>query len=254
MNWYRKAYRREETYLRDYLKEGFDPYAYSLWITDYLDQRDISYDESEEYYEIFDEWYNFTKESDLADFRSWVEDTHPHINEYEGDRPAYEGLHWPEQNKPGWLVHFTDDPWGIALSGFKYGHSEFEGLHLTTYKPDKARKNEPGYNFAFDPSQRYMNNAAHDGKYGKHAVVFWGTGIKADHSGDEETQVIFWGPSVSPDMIFPVIREGSEWTVQNYSDRVVYRSEEIDSVVSWVENNWRTLQHARQRGTPKDWI
>ena len=148
--------------------------------------------------------------------------------------------------KPTWLIHFTDDPDGIAMNGFKYGHEEFRGLHLTTYKGDRMKF--PGYNFYFDTdNERDYRSTARQGKYGKHAVVFWGSGVEAWHSGDEERQVVFWGPSVRKDMIFPVKNDYGDWTVFGWNDRELYKSESIEDAVNWIINNYRMLQSIRDK-------
>ncbi len=96
-----------------------------------------------------------------------------------------------------WLVHFNDSPWEIAKNGFIFGTDDPRLLGLTTYYK-QASKKRGGYNFAFVANSRYAEIAVRDRKYGTHAVLFQSAGGKAWHYGDEEEQIMFWGPHVDP--------------------------------------------------------
>ncbi len=94
-----------------------------------------------------------------------------------------------------WLVHFTKDSSGIKRRGFTHGTDDISRLGLTAlYSIDSKKRG--GYNFAFEALSRYADSAAYSKKYGDEAVMFRHAGTKAYHIGDEEEQVIFYGPSV----------------------------------------------------------
>lgn len=121
----------------------------------------------------------------------------------------------PEQ----WLVHFTDHAWKIVRDGFKYGSEEADRLGLTTWR----KKHGPGYNFAFelDDVKRYStDNASYrrKQKYGQQAVIFRSPGNKIFHIGDNEPQVIFYGPSARRPFI-PVSKDQDldKWVINTDS-------------------------------------
>ena len=248
----RIAYSAEEMMLARYLKGGPDVYDYAHRFEDYLedeawDEESAEHpwyvkvvEEGEDGVEACHEWIDSADEKRKAAFVHWLRD-HGKENTY--DSPAYEVMGNVKYGKPGWLVHFTGDAWGIADSGFLYGHEGFEGLHLTTWKVD--RQKGTGYNFAFDAGNASDIRGA-SGKYGNEMVVFWSSGVEADHSGDEERQVMFWGPSVRTDMIFPVVQRDGEWQVASRGGRRLYSSESVMKVIGWVEDNWRMLQKVQK--------
>lgn len=136
-----------------------------------------------------------------------------------------------------WLIHFSDDAFRIQSKGFALGREQAENLALTNHM---GAAKYPGYNFAFIADSRYAANAARTNKYGKEAVMFRALGVKAYHYGDEEEQVMFWGPSVDRSGIVYLYRdENDEWAVGEHGDsgRPIYRGS-FDNVVAWVENNF----------------
>lgn len=77
--------------------------------------------------------------------------------------------------------------------------------------------------------------------------MFHANGIQVYHYGDEQNQVIFWGPSAFD--IIPIYHgdvsysndnsSSDTWYIQDdKTSRVIYESEDIEDVVTWVENNW----------------
>ena len=144
-----------------------------------------------------------------------------------------------------WLVHFSDDAYGIANKGFKYGVDQMDQLGLTTHLGDQAKK-YGGYNFAFEAGSRYANNAASESKYGGEAVMFTNSGVKAYHWGDEEDQVMFWGADVDPRGIIYIAKEYDNWCVQSHPNsrrstdkECLHSSEDFNEVTDWIEKNWR---------------
>lgn len=250
-SWYKKAYSPENAYLRDYLKEGFDPYDYQHLIKDFIEERgdweqyEADYEdfENREYYDIFDEWVERASEEEKKTFRDFVQ------NRAVGgdyDAPAYEHLDYQEYLPATWLVHFTDDAQSIKESGFSFGHWDMQsGLGLTTWKTD--RKKEPGYNFAFELGSKDSISASRENKYGEEAVVFWSDGVSTHHHGDQENQIVFWGEKVNKNMIFPITREYDEWVVSNAYGRDVYKNENFEEAANWITNNYQMLQHAEEK-------
>jgi hypothetical protein len=255
MNWYKKyktsGYSSELGYLKNYLKQGFNPEDYSHKIKDYLetlDPEEVYLEEGWEdleSYDILDNWLKSATQEDKNNFERYIAYNYDGWSSY--DEPAYTVLNFRKLAKPQWLVHFTEDAQSIKNNGFIYGHEEFTGLHLTTYKSDKARKSEPGYNFAFQTGSRDARGAERQDKYGKECVVFYGAAVQVDHSGDEETQMIFWGPAINKDMIFVMVKTSEgEWCVPSYVKDCVVKGN-FEDCCTWVENNYRTLQQIEQK-------
>jgi len=246
----KKAISNENAYLRDYLKNGFDPYDFSYFIKEYLDSKSIDYDDDMEYYDIFEEWIQKASKDQIEDFKNYTENN----NIYDGldgwNSPPYSAMDFTKYISPTWMIHFTNDAQGVADNGFVYGHEEMkEGLHLTTHKVDRYQGS--GYNFSFEFGTREASNAARSGKYGEEAVLFWSDGVQVSHWGDEEEQIIFWGPSVNKSLIFPITRDYGNWTVIDEAGRNVFTSEDFNTTVSWCVDNINMLQSTRSKALRK---
>ena len=195
---------REQIYLADYLRNpDIDYYAYKL--PQYFEERNIvppvDFDEDESY-----EWLESAPESTRQDFQKWIYDEYNTDNDAEV--PPHGTMDFRKQlTKPEWLIHFTDAAEAIEYKGFQQGHDEMEGLHLTTNFGNRGIKG-PGYNFAFFLNDRAVRQQleASQPKYGSQAVIFKSTGVVVEHYGDEETQVIFWGPNVDPSSIYHIMK------------------------------------------------
>lgn len=107
-----------------------------------------------------------------------------------------------------WLVHFSDAAGKIARDGFRVG-----AMGSAAYTHGDASVSGPGWNFAYEADRADPSHC-----YGTDAVLFRSAGIRVFHKGDEETQVLFWGPHV---------REG-----------------EFDDVVRWVIDHHRQYRKA----------
>jgi len=259
------AYGPEQGHLKRYLESGFDPNDYHWELADWLEEGEGDqqwHDEDGPDYEKLYEWTDSAPQARIDEFEAHVKDT-PHFDGGPA-RPVYEHMSFNRLVKPTWLVHFTDDPLDIAENGFKYGWDSTEGLGLTTHFTDTARKRGAGYNFAFVLGSRDARNASSghrvDGpKYGRHAVVFWAGGVEAYHYGDEENQVIFWGPEVAPDRIFAVWNGGDDgWHVQDASGRVVFGADpdayhedaaakDFEDAAEWTASNHRMLSRVEEK-------
>ena len=160
-----------------------------------------------------------------------------------------------------WLVHFSDNVDSIEREGFTKGTDEmdYSELGLTTHKSRKS----VGYNFAYDTDDyRDIRNSVGGShgppKYGKDCVVFQSSGIKAYHSGDEENQIIFWGPSVKPKLIYPIWNIDNDFwevgdTEHGVSDRRVrFEYGKINDAIEWVINNHRLIDAVREKRSRKN--
>ena len=252
MNWFKKyktAYDNETAYLNKVLENGFDPYDYEYEVASFLDEFDTDFtptNNDAEPYEIGEEWINQASKENIKKFEEWIDNRHPNSVD-ESFEPPSRHFTGNEIIKPQWLVHFTDDAGSIEQSGFQYGHDDYRGLGLTTYKSEKGRKERPGFNFALELG-RYANFTAAEGNYGKEAVIFWGSGVKTYHSGDQQDQVIFWGPSVNPNMIFPIYKNGEGWYVEMANGREVNLDDpSFENVSDWVTQNWRMMQQTQDK-------
>lgn len=134
--------------------------------------------------------------------------------------------------KNEWLIHFTDDAYSIARSGFKYGVDDLSRLCLTTHFGQNAKKSG-GYNFAFTASYtEKLRPSRGRYTYGEEAVLFKANGIEVYHHGDQEYQVIFKG-STARDII-PLRQSGGSWYAGDYDKEF----EKLEDLVSWVINNF----------------
>lgn len=250
MNWLQKIskYTDELGYLNRYLRQGFDPYDYTYHVVDYLRSTGVDIGEDVDSYDFGEAWLERASDADKEAFKEYLEGNEGSRHMVDAyDQPAYETLDYLQLVKPTWLLHFTDDASSVASEGFLHGHEEMDrGLHLTTHKYD--RKKYPGYNFAVKPNSGVTQTIARSGKYGDEAVLFWSAGVEAYHYGDEEHQVIFWGPSVDPKMIFPITKEYGKWQVlSEQDDRILKESEDISDIADWIETNWRMLTRIREK-------
>ena len=156
-----------------------------------------------------------------------------------------------------WLVHFSDNVDDILEEGFTRGTDEYDidKLGLTTYRQDKFKTG--GYNFAFLGSDwRNLRGAIFDnhgrGKYGKDCVVFQSSGVEAYHYGDDERQIIFWGPGIKPDLIYAVYRRDDEWEIGDTGyagdrDGIMKPLKDIVEVVEWIKTNHGMIDAQRTK-------
>lgn len=254
MNWY-QTHRKHLEYLDQYLKGGFDPYDYDFEAAEFVEEnyiefynnlQDLGYTEP---YEIGEAWVGQATEEQLKEFENYIIDKSGTGNyRMETDEPAYVHLSSCGLTDEGWFVHFTSDAWKIVKDGFSFGHDDYRGLGLTTWKSEKYRKESPGYNFAFELGSRDSEIASRAGKYGKEAVIFYGKGLKCHHSGDEEYQIIVWGPSIRKDMIFEVSHGDSGWYVPLANGREVNLDDPtITNAGNWVAQNYNMIRQIEQK-------
>ncbi len=138
-----------------------------------------------------------------------------------------------------WLVHFSDHADQIIHHGFTHGSHDSRNLGLTTYYKHDSKK-DGGYNFAFEATSRY---AASGSKYGRNAVMFQNSGVKAWHNSDEEDQVIFWGPDVNKRDLVLLRCEYGEWLVVSRDGKTLFKGD-FEPVVKWVIANHQQYRRA----------
>lgn len=100
-----------------------------------------------------------------------------------------------------WLIHFGKDASKIANEGFTRGEQDLDKLGYTHFH---NIGNHPGYNFAFTVKDLNVDADRHVSSYkggslntyyGDQAVIFQASGIRYFHLGDNDDEVVFWGPS-----------------------------------------------------------
>jgi hypothetical protein len=233
-----------------YLKAGLDPYDFAYMLEQFFEDENIEIPEGFDPDSPFDFMETPEFNEIKRDFISWLENN---IDGSDCTMPTYMFLTGAELvPRQTWLVHFSNDADDIFDNGFKYGAEDFTQLGLTTHFTDKKRLSRPGWNFAFKADSRYARTVAVSGKYGKHAVLFQSAGVEAAHSGDEEYQVVFWGPNVKER--FLLTNEDNSWNV-TVGQRVL-PFDSFQKAVDWVIKNHRQYRYpltkeVRNYPTPK---
>src|SRR5205823_3557059 len=85
--------------------------------------------------------------------------------------------------------------------------------------------------------------AASRKKYGRDCVVFQNAGVLAYHSGDEEDQVIFWGPDVDLRHLALIQLVDGDYHVKSRTGMTLFTGE-FEQAVKWVMAHHR--QYSRQ--------
>lgn len=240
MLWFKFAtYSTDLAYLRDYLKGGLNPYDFHQYLDEYYEEQGgfpRGYVDSIQY---MDEM----PDEERAAFKEWLEKNDV-ASRFVADDPSYApsylSLDYSKVVPPTtWLVHFSDAADDIASEGFQKGHWDMSNLGYTTHFTKESK--EPGWNFAFDANSRDADFAAAKGHYGNEAVMFMSAGVEAYHYGDQEHQIVFWGPAVKDTV--HLRRDGSEWYVSSSRDgRTLYQGDFRD-VAEWVQNNYQQYRN-----------
>jgi len=240
----------EQNYLNNYLSSP-DPFPYTHQLEEYFESRGIqpeNFDPEEAH-----AWFETATPEQYDDFTKWLYDENNLDQAMDYFGAPQSSLRIEKKiTTPIWMIHLTNDADRIEDKGFEYGHPDYDGIHLTTWKSDKSRKSTPGYNFAFPLRSRDADAALRQRKYGSEAVIFKGTGIQVYHSGDEEQQIIFWGPSVDPASIYHVkkiddgwledyninpefIKNEPEFAVFDANDRLQFFAETPAEIAAWID-------------------
>lgn len=175
-------------------------------------------------------------ESELPQYRQeaidFVYDSYFRYGDFSFVHPA---LHFTNARifKNNWLIHFTDYPESIAEEGFTIGVDDPRQLGLSTHFSEIDKPG--GYNFAFDVEGLSRNKK---NTYGKEAVMFRASGVEAYHYGDDEYQVIVYGPSVRD--IIPITYDSHEghYEITNAKTGDALRVGDIEDLAKWVVKNY----------------
>jgi hypothetical protein len=166
-----------------------------------------------------------------------------------GEMPPAASFGPPTILRDVWLIHHSSSP-SIDRQGFRLGVQEMDGLAYTgggrTFQGQG-----PGYNFAYLPEDHESQGFDRWGspKYGHTIYAFhvpWT--VKAHHYGDQEEQVIFWGPSARH--IVEIKKEELEtpdgyeerWIVPVLEDNQDGRTvamETSEELVEWLRRHWQ---------------
>ena len=158
--------------------------------------------------------------------------------------PSWLYMEYPKQVHNEWLIHFSNNAREISWEGFKHGTDDLDRLAYS-YAGETDGKFE-GYDFAYtlEGARHYafLSRGAWGRipKYGHDAVIFRASGVKLWHSGDQEEQVVFYGPSAKDIIYLHYDDETSEWNISSRFDlnHILYHNEDIDEVINWIENNY----------------
>jgi len=236
-------------YLRDTsvdLGNGDVSYIFSKWL------EDNGYES--EYNEFNDDYFDtdgFAAKypSIVEEFSEWLPDNSHELHRMgSGYTKAHMDLMKPMLlPRSTWLIHFSDSAVDIARSGFKRGASDVGDLGLT-----RGGDGYPGYNFAF------LSNRIEDSeKYGEDAVVFQSSGVHVFHIGDDENQIIFYGPDVKEIICIRKYKDGSlindnikspdyEYAIMSNKDlsTPIRKFETIEKAVEFIKINY--MQYANK--------
>ena len=235
----------QTTALRTYLNSGINPYDFMHLLEDYFDELGDdppeSFVEAQENGSVSDWMETEDAVSILPGFKKWLDDE-VWGRDMDEESPAYMYLSSAHIVPPQtWLVHFSDHADRISLDGFTRGVEDMQRLGLTTYLSDHY-KSHPGWNFGLQCCGNNARDVAQDGKYGKDAVLFQSAGVSAYHGGDEETQVMFWGPFVRRFILLQRDGDGrnAEWFIEDAIAGRELRRGYYVTVAKWA------IDHAQQ--------
>jgi hypothetical protein len=250
-------------YLKDYFKMpkstkmAYLPHEYHYFFEDFLIEDDVEFELPKNEYIDNDGNTIYSEEYDTIELMTWLENNNKEIyNQFaeylynkisnntlpinDAEYPAWSYFDDnPQIIKNQWLIHFTNDAYGIAENGFKYGVDDMTKLGLTTHLGDFDKK-YGGYNFAYtlNDFQKYASSSYSGYKYGKEAVIFNASGIKVWHYGDEEPQVIFYGNTAKN--IIPITNgENAKYGIYNKNGNLLYENDDLPKIVNWIVNNYQ---------------
>ncbi len=240
-----EKYTTPNTMLKNYMANAsFDHYQvwwlFDNWAkkSDYRDEIEDTLGECEDYGEMDPEVFEKLDPEIQKDFQEWSDQ---YMMQHE---PVRAGTHQFFDNqvkmlpRNTWLVHFTHHADDIYQQGFTHGTYDPYELGLTTHNSHESKKGG-GYNFAFVADSRYAENAGRLGKYGPDFVMFQSAGVEAFHYGDDETQIIFWGPDVDRRHIAHATRNDDGTYSVLSKTGIVLRTGPYQTVVEWIKNHHR---------------
>lgn len=164
----------------------------------------------------------------------------------ENEQPTWYYLDYRDIIKNQWLIHFTDDAYGIVKDGFTGLVSDFTKLGLTTRigKDSYHRDGDAGFGFCYLLSdfEKYGKNR-HAWKYGSEAVVFRASGVRVWHHGDEEYQVIFKSDTVTDIVAIEKGADGEHYIQGKGRDNAI-RIGELSALAHWIPDNYGQYRNA----------
>ena len=240
--WYKyAAYSTELGKLKNHLKGHINVYDFAPLVPEYI--KDTIH--SEDLNDIFNNndcinWLgDHTAEHDS--FKGFIEYYKKEPFGNYDNLPPYAEMNFEKILAPTWLVHFTDNANMIKNKGFIYGHPEMAGLAVTTWKDNRHEKS--GFNFAFIADGEDAIKESNFSNYGSQAVIFYAGGIITYHTADQEQQILFWGPNVNKDMIFPIMKNKDKWQIIDHkTGKEIVGNKSFSEIVDYVKTNWRMLQ------------
>ena len=204
-------------YIGKYIKEIY--YRYSEF-ENLLNDGEFDY-EDESLVEMF---LNMLEENNLCDH--FVSEMQNIVDYYE--LPSWCTMNFNRVVKNEWCIHFGSDSENIAREGFTGGTPEIEHL---AYTNAGAQKSSAGYDFAFLINDRSVD---YNG-YGDEAVIFRTSGVEIYHYGDNQNQVVFWGPNVKS--FIPIHQDNGDWVVYGQNGQVLVRCGRPSEIALWATEN-----------------
>ena len=217
-------------------------YIFGYLLDAFVEETDTDFPHLNEYVGDFDNLKSDHPEI-AREFCEWLYDMSNKLENVDPQSmPTWHFFGKPQRIRNEWLIHFSDDAQYIAKEGFTHGVDDIQTLGLIAYIKKEYKKNG-GYNFGYriDDFERYGSNRYGNYKYGKEAVIFVGSGVKAWHYGDEEPQVIFYGKHINPKNIFLVFKDSSsgDWVLDAYgrSGNPLCNHGDLPKIADWLERN-----------------
>ena len=204
-------------YINEYIRKIY--YRYSEF-ENLLNDGEFDY-EDESLVEMF---LNMLEENNLCDH--FVSEMQNIVDYYE--LPSWCTMDFNRIVKNEWCIHFGSDSESIAKEGFTGGTPEIEHL---AYTNAGAQKSSAGYDFAFLINDR---NVDYNG-YGNEAVIFRTSGVEIYHYGDNQNQVVFWGPNVKS--FIPIHQDNGDWVVYGQNGQVLVRCGRPSEIALWATEN-----------------
>ena len=204
-------------YINEYIRKIY--YRYSEF-ENLLNDGEFDY-EDESLVEMF---LNMLEENNLCDH--FVSEMQNIVDYYE--LPSWCTMDFNRIVKNEWCIHFGSDSESIAKEGFTGGTPEIEHL---AYTNAGTQKSSAGYDFAFLINDRSVD---YNG-YGDEAVIFRTSGVEIYHYGDNQNQVVFWGPNVKS--FIPIHQDNGDWVVYGQNGQVLVRCGRPSEIALWATEN-----------------
>lgn len=225
-------------YINEYIRKIY--YRYSEF-ENLLNDGEFDY-EDESLIEMF---LNMLEENNLCDH--FVSEMQNIVDYYE--LPSWCTMDFNRIVKNEWCIHFGSDSESIAKEGFTGGTPDIESL---AYTNAGTQKPSAGYDFAFLINDRSVD---YNG-YGDEAVIFRTSGVEIYHYGDNQNQVVFWGPNVKS--FIPIHQDNGDWVVYGQNGQVLVRCGRPSEIALWATENLpqyrKQIMTGKNGYIPKQWV